>query len=260
MKLKNLIRFRHIRVQKLSAIQIVMRICFLLGALCLIGALICGIYLEKDYKCSVRSGKESFPFTEYLTVEATDIPIHITRSADEQIHISYVSDTDVEIYEDNGRLVIEQVPSFVISLYTKSQFSYGIDIELPDKPFKSLNLNMASSKLDSCAVEGYMVNIRCKSGNVNIEKLSCTGTLDIESDSGSTEIFIDKFNSGRLTNTSGSVNLDFAEDTDIVISPGTRCYINGIAQTSDGRAANDSCLAVTSLSGRVRINTLKKEN
>lgn len=259
MKLKNLIRFRHIRVQKLSAVQIVMRICLLLGALCLIGALICGLYLEKDYKSGVKSGKESFPFTEYLTVEATDIPVHITRSADEQIHISYVSDTEVEIYEDGGRLVVEQVPSFVISLYTKSQFSYGIDIELPDKPFKSLNLYMASSDLDACAVEGYMVNVRCKSGSVNIERLSCTGTLDIQSDGGSTEIFIDKFSSGRLTNTSGSVNLDFAGDTDVVISPGSRCYINGIAQTSDGRAADGSSLAVTSLSGRVRINTLKKE-
>ena len=259
MKLKNFIRFRHIRVQKLTPVQVVMRVCFLLGALCLIGALICGIYLEKDYKGSVKSGEESFPFIEYLTVEATDIPIHITRSADDMIHISYVSDTEVEIYEEGGRLIVEQVPSFLISLYTRSQFDYGINIELPDKPFKSLNLYMASSSLDSCAVEGYMVNVKCKSGTIDIEKLSCTGILDIETDSGNTSIFIDRFTSGRLSNTNGSVNLDFAEDTDVVISPGTRCYINGIAQTSDGRAADGNCLAVTSLSGRVRINTLQKE-
>ena len=194
----------------------------------------------------------------FLTVETTDIPVYITRSADDMIHVSYVSDTEVEVYDDGGRLVIEQVPSFVITLYTAEQFSYRIEIQLPDKPFESLNLYSASTDLHCCAVSGYMVNIRCKSGSAEIEQLSCTGTLDIECDSGRIDMYIDEFSGGKLVNSSGSIDIDFAEDADTVISPGTRCYINGLAAMSDGRAAESDDLGITSPSGRVRINTKVK--
>ncbi len=259
MKLKNHIRFRHIRIQKLTAVQILIRIFFLCGSLCLIAMLLFALVIDKDYKGNVKHGSESFPFTEFLTVETTDIPIYITRSDDELIHVSYVSDTEVDIYDDGGRLVIEQVPSLVVTLFTREQFSYRIEIQLPDKPFSSLNLYCASSDLYSCAVEGYMVNIKCKSGSADIERLSCTGTLDIECDSGNIDIYIDKFAGGKLANSTGNINLDFAENADTVISPGTRCYINGLAAVSDGRAAEDDDLAITSLSGRVRINTGAKQ-
>ncbi|MGN0699169.1 MAG: hypothetical protein ACI4JV_10520 [Ruminiclostridium sp.] len=255
MKLKNHIRFRHIRVQKLTAIQVLIRIFFVCGAVCLIAMLLFALVFDKDYHSNVKHGSESFPFTEFLTVETTDIPVYITRSEDELIHVSYVSDTDVDIYEDGGRLIIEQVPSLVITLFTREQFSYRIEISLPDKPFASLNLYTASSDLHSCAVSGYMVNIKCKSGSADIEKLSCTGILDIECDSGRIDMYIDEFSGGRLVNSTGYINLDFAGEADTVISPGTRCYIDGLAAMSDGRAAEDDDLAVTSPSGRVRINT-----
>ena len=51
------------------------------------------------------------------------------------------------------------------------------------------------------------------------------------------------------------MDIDFAKDADTVISQGTRCYINGLAAVSDGRAAENDDLAITSPSGRVRINT-----
>lgn len=255
MKLKNHIRFRHIRVQKLTAVQVLIRIFFLCGALCLIAMLLCALVFDKDYSSNVKRGSESFPFTEYLTVETTDIPVYITRSDDDMIHVSYVSDTEVDIYEDGGRLIIEQVPSLVITLFTREQFSYRIEIKLPDRPFSSLNLYNASSDLYCCAVSGYMVNVKCKSGSTYIEKLSCTGTLDIECDSGRIDMYADEFSGGRLSNAEGNINLDFAGDADTVISPGTRCYINGLAAMSDGRAAENDDLSVTSPSGRVRINT-----
>ena len=258
MKLKDAIRFRHMRVQKLSTVQVLIRVFFLSGSVCLIAALCCAAFLDKGYRSSVKRGEESFPFTGFLTVETTDIPVYITRSADDMIHVSYVSDTEVEVYDDGGRLVIEQVPSFVITLYTAEQFSYRIEIQLPDKPFESLNLYSASTDLHCCAVSGYMVNIRCKSGSAEIERLSCTGTLDIECDSGRIDMYIDEFSGGKLVNSSGSIDIDFAEDADTVISPGTRCYINGLAAMSDGRAAESDDLGITSPSGRVRINTKVK--
>ena len=175
------------------------------------------------------------------------------------IHVSYVSDTEVEVFDDGGRLVIEQVPGFVITLFTREQFSYRIEIQLPDKPFASLNLYSASTDLHCCAVSGYMVNVRCKSGSAEIERLSCTGTLDIECDSGRIDMYIDEFSGGKLVNSSGSIDIDFARDADTVISPGTRCYVNGLAAMSDGRAAEKDDLGITSPSGRVRINTNIKQ-
>ena len=62
-------------------------------------------------------------------------------------------------------------------------------------------------------------------------------------------MYIDEFSGGSLVNSTGT------KDADTVISQGTRCYINGLAAVSDGRAAEDDDLAVTSPSGRVRINT-----
>lgn len=111
MKLKDHIRFRHIRVQKLTAIQVLIRIFFLCGAICLIAMLMFALIIDKDYRSNVKHGSGSFPFTQYLTVETTDIPVYITRSSDELIHVSYVSDTEVDIYEDGGRLIVEQVRS-----------------------------------------------------------------------------------------------------------------------------------------------------
>mgnify|MGYP000759108218 FL=1 len=168
MKLKDHIRFRHIRVQKLTAVQVLIRIFFLCGAICLIAMLMFALIIDKDYRSNVKHGSVSFPFTQFLTVETTDIPVYITRSSDELIHVSYVSDTEVDIYEDGGRLIVEQVPSLVITLFTREQFSYRIEIQLPDKPFSNLNLYTASSDLHCCAVSGYMVNIKCKSGSADI--------------------------------------------------------------------------------------------
>ena len=213
------------------------------------------LIIDKDYRSNVKHGSGSFPFTQFLTVETTDIPVYITRSSDELIHVSYVSDTEVDIYEDGGRLIVEQVPSLVITLFTREQFSYRIEIQLPDKPFSSLNLYTASSDLHCCAVSGYMVNIKCKSGSADIERLSCTGTLGIDCDSGKINMYIDEFSGGSLVNSTGTVDIDFAADADTVISQGTRCYINGLAAVSDGRAAENDDLAITSPSGRVRINT-----
>lgn len=118
------------RVQKLSTVQVLIRVFFVSGSVCLIAALCCAIFLDKDYRSSVKRGSQSFPFTEFLTVETTDIPVYITRSADDMIHVSYVSDTEVEVFDDGGRLVIEQVPGFVITLFTREQFSYRIEIQL----------------------------------------------------------------------------------------------------------------------------------
>lgn len=255
MKLKDHIRFRHIRVQKLTAVQVLIRIFFLCGAICLIAMLMFALIIDKDYRSNVKHGSGSFPFTQFLTVETTDIPVYITRSSDELIHVSYVSDTEVDIYEDGGRLIVEQVPSLVITLFTREQFSYRIEIQLPDKPFSNLNLYTASSDLHCCAASGYMVNIKCKSGSADIERLSCSGTLGIDCDSGKINMYIDEFSGGSLVNSTGTVDIDFAKDADTVISQGTRCYINGLAAVSDGRAAEDDDLAVTSPSGRVRINT-----
>ena len=50
------------------------------------------------------------------------------------------------LFDDDG------MPSLVITLFTREQFSYRIEIQLPDKPFSNLNLYTASSDLHCCAV------------------------------------------------------------------------------------------------------------
>ena len=65
MKLKDHIRFRHIRVQKLTAVQVLIRIFFLCGAICLIAMLMFALIIDKDYRSNVKHGSGSFPFTQY---------------------------------------------------------------------------------------------------------------------------------------------------------------------------------------------------
>lgn len=44
------------RVQKLSTVQVLIRVFFVSGSVCLIAALCCAIFLDKDYRSSVKRG------------------------------------------------------------------------------------------------------------------------------------------------------------------------------------------------------------
>ena len=51
----------------------------LLYTSCLIAMLMFALIIDKDYRSNVKHGSGSFPFTQYLTVETTDIPVYITQ-------------------------------------------------------------------------------------------------------------------------------------------------------------------------------------
>lgn len=61
MKLKDHIRFRHIRVQKLTAVQVLIRIFFLCGAICLIAMLMFALIIDKDYRSNVKTRERELP-------------------------------------------------------------------------------------------------------------------------------------------------------------------------------------------------------
>lgn len=53
------------RVQKLSTVQVLIRVFFVSGSVCLIAALCCAIFLDKDYRSSVKRGSQSFPLPNF---------------------------------------------------------------------------------------------------------------------------------------------------------------------------------------------------
>ncbi len=254
MKLSKLIKFRHIKTQKLTRLQIVMRLCIILGVVFLLGAAASLAFLQHEHTSGIKTGAQSFPFTEYITVETTDVPVYISESEDENIHISYVSDTEISITEQNGRLIIEQIPDFVIPLFSLEAFSRKIEIALPKTHYKSVNLYTAAARITCGELDAHAVGIKCKSGGVEIKKLSCGGIFTMENDTGSSEIGITAFSSGKLKNSSGEINFSFSCPVNAVVSSGSRCYVNGVAASASADTSQENSFIITSPSGRVRIN------
>ena len=73
-----------------------------------------------------------------------------------------------------------------------------------------------------------MVNIKCKSGSADIERLSCSGTLGIDCDSGKINMYIDEFSGGSLSIPQAQWILILRQTQTRSFRRGTRCYINGL--------------------------------
>lgn len=252
MKLSKLIKFRTLRVEKRSKLNVITNILWCGAAICLIMAAVCLFISGPDYKSNVREGETSVDFTEYLTIHVFNTPLYILPSDDDMITVKYVCDTDVDIYEDSGRLYIEQADSFVISLFAKKQLDYRIEVYLPQKSCRSINLITNNASVYSCPLKSYMLNIKSKDGYVNIEDISCDGTLTMDFESADADIAVSHFSGGSLDSGSGTVNLNFSEEIGVNALADTRCYLNGLAymDTSDKNP-----LLNVAAAGRVRIKT-----
>lgn len=255
MKLKNLIKFRCIRVRQLTRIQLVIRFCALGAAVCLIMALASYTFIEKDYKSNVKSGELTLDFTGHITAHVLNTPLYIYSTDDEQITVKYVCDSNVSVYDKGGRLMIEQEPEFVISVLAAQQLDYRVELYLPKKAYQSINLITNSGKIYADLLDSYMLNIKSKDGYVDIDDLKCSGRLTLDFETAGADIDISAFSGGELSNVSGNINLSFDKSACVYIIPGSRCYLNGIAISGEAREGEGDELYVASPSGRVRIFT-----
>lgn len=257
MKLLKKLRFRHIRVEKLTRLQIISRVCAVGAVVCLMAAALCYTFFEKDYKSSVKSEELSFPFYEHLSVVTENIPVYIYPSKDENINIKYLSDSAITVEEQKGRLVIRQEGDFIFSLFSMSQLDYKIEVCLPDMTFSSIILATSDAPLYSTPLNSNVVDITAKSGKVEIEDIKCPGRLTIDTDSAEAQINVSEFSGGELKNRTGNINLTFAEDIETCVLTGSRCYINGLAVQGGEDEAGLHKLKISSTSGKVRISTGK---
>lgn len=256
MKLSKLIKFRHLRFHRLTRLQIIIRALALSSVLCLIMSLICFRYIEKDYVSNVRSGEITAEFTEYLTVHAFNTPLYILPSDDDSIKVKYVCDSDIDIYNDGGRLIIEQAESFAISLFAAQQLNYKIEVYLPQKSYKSIHIITNTAAVKTCALDTYMLNVKSKDGYVNIEDVSCSGFMKLDFDRASADIYVSDFSGGELVCRSGTVNLQFADEVGVDALFGSRCYLNGLAYSENNNGSSAPSLSVTAAKEcKVRINT-----
>ncbi len=255
MKLKNLIKFRHIRVRRLTRIQLVIRLCALGAAVCLIMTLASYTFIDKDYKSNVKSGELTVDFTEYITAHVLNTPLYIYSTDDELITVKYVCDSNVSVYDEGGRLLIEQEPEFVISMFAAQQLDYRVELYLPRKTYQSINLITTSGKLYADSLDSYMLSIKSKDGYVRVDDLKCSGNLTLDFETAAADIGISGFSGGRLTNGSGNINISFDDTASVYIIPGSRCYFNGIAISGEARNGEGEELYIVSPSGRLRIFT-----
>ncbi len=258
MKLLKKLKFRHIRVEKLTRLQIISRICAVGAVICLIAAVLCFTTFENDYKSSVKSEELSFPYYEHLSVITENIPVYIYPSKDENINVKYLSDSEITVHEEKGRLVIRQEGDFVFSLFSFSQLHYKIEVYLPERTFSSIILATSDAPLYSDVLNSNVVNITSKSGTVEIKDIKCHTRLTIENDSGQADINISEFSGGELKNRTGNINLTFTEDIETCVLAGSRCYINGLAVQGGEDVSAPHKLKVSSASGKVRIITGKQ--
>ncbi len=258
MKLLKKLRFRHMRVEKLTRLQIISRVCAVGAVVCLIASVLCFTTFESDYKSSVKSEELSFPYYEHLSVITENIPVYILPSGDENINIKYLSDSEITVEEQKGRLVIRQEGDFIFSLFSLSQLDYKIEVYLPEKTFSSIILATSDAPLYSSPINSNVVNITSKSGTVEIEDIKCHTRLTIDNDSGQADINISEFSGGELKNRTGNINLTFTEDIETCVTTGSRCYINGLAVQGGEDETASHKLKVSSTSGKVRIFTGKQ--
>lgn len=245
------------RVEKLTTLQIISRICAVGAVLCLIGMALCFTFFEKGYESNVKSGELSFPYYRHISVITENIPVYIYKSADENINVRYLSDSEVTVKEEKGRLVIQQEGDFVFSVLSFSQMDYKIEVFLPDAVFESIVLATSDASLYACSINSNSVNITAKGGYVNIEDIKCGGRLIIDTDNASADINISQFSGGELKNRTGNINLSFKEDIETCVLTGSRCYINGLAVQGGEEEPGAHKLKISTESGRVRIFTGK---
>ena len=246
------------RVEKLSGLQIISRICAVGAVICLIGMALCLTFIEKDYESNIKAGELSFPHYNHISVITENIPVYIKKSADNNINIRYLSDSEIIVKEEKGRLIIQQEGDFVFSILSFSQQDYKIEVFLPDAVYDSIMLATSDASLYSCPISSNAVNITAKSGYINIEDIKCLGgRLTINTDSATADINISQFSGGELKNRTGNINLNFNEDIETCVLAGSRCYINGLAVQGGNDEPALHKLKISTESGRVRIFTDK---
>lgn len=257
MKLIKKLKFRHMRVEKLTGLQIISRICAIGAVICLIMTALCISIFEKDYESNLESEELSFPYYRHISVITENIPVYVKKSTDENIKVRYLSDSEITVKEEKGRLVIRQEGDFIFSVLSFSQSDYKIEVFLPDAVYDSIVLATSDASLYACPISSNAVNITAKSGYVNIEDIKCGGRLTIDTDNATADINVSEFSGGELKNRTGNININFAEDIGTCVLTGSRCYINGLAVQGGEDEPSADKLKISTESGRVRIFTGK---
>lgn len=245
------------RIEKLTGLQIISRICAVGAVLCVIAMAICYTFIEREYKSNVKSGELSFPYYKHVSVITENIPVYVKKSEDENINIRYLSDSEITVKEEKGRLVIQQEGDFIFSILSFSQQDYKIEVFLPEAVYDSIVLATSDASLYACPINSNTVNITAKSGYVNIEDIKCGGRLIIDTDNATADINVSEFSGGELKNRTGNINLSFAEDIETCVLTGSRCYINGLAVQGGEDEPAAHKLKISTEGGRVRIFTGK---
>ncbi len=255
MKLIKQLKFRLLRTEKPGRLQIITWLCGIFAMLCLIAAVICYSVIEKDYTDTVKRDELIFPATDYVTILTENIPLYIYKSEDENIRVNYLSDSTISVYEEDGRLYVTQEGEFVITLFSQYQNDFRIEVYLPEKSFRNINITSTSASISCEAIEAHILSLNSRSGYVKADNISCSGTLTVKLSGADADINVSRFLKGDLFNEGGTVNLSFTGKTDISVLTGSRCYVNGIALSGDSTGDSKNRLKVSSPSGRVRITT-----
>ena len=245
------------RVEKLTGLQIISRICAIGAVLCVIGMAVCFTFVEKDYKSNVKTGEHTFPYYKHISVITENIPVFIYPSKDENINVRYMSDSEVTVKEEKGRLIIQQEGDFVFSVLSFSQSDYKIEVYLPDAVYDGITLATSDASLYACPINSNAVSITAKSGYVNIEDIKCSGRLIVDTDNATADIKVSQFSGGELKNRTGNINMTFTEDIETCVLTGSRCYINGLAVQGGEDEPSLHKLKISTEKGRVRIFTGK---
>ncbi len=255
MNLIKKIKFRLLRTEKPTRLQIITRLCAVLAVLSLIAMLVSFFIIEKNYKDSVRQDELVFPYTEYITVLTENLPLNIYESDDDNIKVNYLSDSTVSVYEEEGRLYIQQEGEFVITLFSKHQQNFHINLYLPRKSYRNIQITTTSAAVNCKRLDAHIIDINSRSGYFSADDISCTGNLTMNFFGANADINVSSFSKGNLVTEGGTINVSFAEKTDISVLTGSRCYINGIAVSGESTGDSKKRLKVSSPTGRVRITT-----
>lgn len=159
-----------------------------------------------------------FPITNNFKISCTAMDVYLHSCVGDTVKIEYVNDLPVSCdTSEEGLIRITQDASFSLSLFSARQFSYRMDVYLPEHSYRdfvvdttagnifvddidmlSLDISTRSGSVEVVSAD-YPLSVVSQRGDVGINAAAVADDIYIRAGSGETRLTVPEFASFELT-------------------------------------------------------------
>lgn len=174
-----------------------------------IGAVIFQLLAVKlfGWQSTVHREEINLPFKAYLNINVTNIPLKVDIYDGEEIKISYINETAVFVEENEYSYTINQDADFALSLFSLDVLNYHIEILLPDKIYREVQITSASGNVEFLNTYTKSLDITSRSGDITVNY--AVGNIRLKNASGNIAVQFTDYNEiSSLENRSGNITVE----------------------------------------------------